>query len=274
MSEPDFSKWTKDPRPTVELIRLALTEEDEHAAHEPVTVLQFRASREVLEAAERLCASLLAKERQLGAEILGQLGVPSRAFPNECFNCLAGTLTSESDPDVLQSIAIAFGFLEDPRCVEILLPFKSHADSDVRYGVVHGMSKQSDPRAIETLIELSTDGDEDVRDWATFGLGTLTSYDSPELRNALVARLNDDCTDARFEALVGLAHRKDDRALGPILDSLSAETVYEMALDAAEEFADPRLLPALLDLKERWAGDDDRFVSDLDRVIVACQQYH
>jgi HEAT repeat protein len=133
------------------------------------------------------------------------------------------------------------------------------------------MSKQSDPRAIQALIGLSTDEDSVVRDWATFGLGTLTDYDSPELRDALIARLSDTCVDARFEALVGLARRKDNRALRPILESLSATTVYEMALEAAQELADPRLLPALLDLKKRWATDDDRFVADLDSAIDACQ---
>jgi HEAT repeat protein len=133
------------------------------------------------------------------------------------------------------------------------------------------MSKQSNPRAIQTLIGLSTDEDSVVRDWATFGLGTLTDFDSPELRDALVARLNDAYADARFEAMVGLARRKDNRVLAPLLEALTANTVFILALEAAQEIADSRLLPALMDLKKSWADDDDRFVADLDSAIAACQ---
>jgi hypothetical protein len=44
-----------DSRTTEELIRIALTEADEHAAWEPVGVLHFSDNREAFEAACRLC---------------------------------------------------------------------------------------------------------------------------------------------------------------------------------------------------------------------------
>jgi hypothetical protein len=44
-----------DPRSTEQLIRLALTDEDEDAAWQPVVVLHYRATREVLLRAEELC---------------------------------------------------------------------------------------------------------------------------------------------------------------------------------------------------------------------------
>jgi HEAT repeat protein len=49
----------------------------------------------------------------------------------------------------------------------------------------------------------------DVRDWATFGVGVLGDQDSIELRESLRRRLNDSNTDAREEAVVGLAKRND-----------------------------------------------------------------
>jgi HEAT repeat protein len=272
MDESIFDRWKKDPRPTEELIRLAIAEQDEERKWELITVLHFRATREVLEAAEGLCASGEPGERQLGANILGQLGPRESAFPNERFECLSRTLEGEADADVIQGIAIAFGHLNDPRAIPLLLPFVEHPDSDVRWGVVHGMSTHSDGRAIHALIRLSNDNDDEIRNWAIFGLGTLTDYDSPDLRNALVERLNDPYVEARLEALVGLARRKDNRALDPLLESLSAKEVDELALEAAQELANPQLVPALLELKRKWAGDNDRLVADLDSAIAACQQ--
>src|SRR5579871_3179835 len=153
MSETDFSKCIDEPRSIEELIRLALSETDEHKAWEPVTVLHFRGTREVLEAARKLCSSAIARERELGANVLSQLGVPERTFPQECFDCLARMLQEETDPAVLQSIAAAFGHLHDQRCIDLLIPFKSHPDEDVRHGVVFGLLTSDDRRSIETLIE-------------------------------------------------------------------------------------------------------------------------
>jgi hypothetical protein len=59
-----------------------------------------------------------------------------------------------------------------------------------------------------------------VRDWATFALGTLASQDTVELRDALVARLDDPDPETRLEAVHGLALRGDVRAVEPALELL------------------------------------------------------
>jgi HEAT repeat protein len=168
----------KDARSIDELVRLALTEQDENAAWEAVTVLHFKGNREVLESAARLCAGIDARERELGAAILGQLGVPDRTFPRECFDILAEMLDRESDPSVLESIGIAFGHLCDPGAISLLLPFLSHSDSEVRFGVVMGLTGHAQPDAIAGLIKLSGDSDADVRDWATFAIGSQIETDT------------------------------------------------------------------------------------------------
>jgi len=115
-----------DPRSTEQLIQLALSETNDDAAWEPVMVLHFRATSEVLETAKRLCIGAAPRERKLGADILGQLGVPDRAFPDECFHTLARMVTDETDSEVLESIGIAFGHLHDIRAVELLAPLRHH----------------------------------------------------------------------------------------------------------------------------------------------------
>lgn len=270
MKQNSFEDKNSDPRSTEELIRLALTERDEDMAWESVTALHFRGTREVLEAAQRLCVSSIGPERELGATLLGQLGVPEPSFPEECFDCLTKMIQSEEDPDVLQAIAIAFGHLDDPRCIELLIPFKNHPSDIVRWGVVHGISGHDFPAAIETLIELSNDQDEEIRDWATFGLGTLIDTDSEEIREALWTRVADTYCDVRAEAMMGLARRKDPRTAGLLLKELAEEDVDSMAIDAAEELGDRELVPALLKLKDRWPENRHEEEEWLDKAISSC----
>jgi hypothetical protein len=87
---------------------------------------------------------------------------------------------------------------------------------------------------------------------------------------ALVSRLVDSYDDARGEALVGLARRKDERVIEPLIKELTSENVGLLALEAAEDVASPRLLPSLLLLKEAWSEDRDRHTGRLDDALRSC----
>jgi HEAT repeat protein len=264
-TEPDSAQAKRnDPRGTQELIQLALTEPDEWAAWEPVTVLHYRGSGEVLGAARLLCRSGSARERALGANILGQLGVPERTFAAECFDALAGMLGTESDPEVLRRIGVAFGHLHDARAIELLVPLKSHPIAEVRRGVVSGLSAHENASAIAPLIELTGDADNEVRDGATFAIGSLIQADTPEIRDALYARTTDAHGDTRGEALVGLARRKDGRAVETLIRKLESDSPGRLALEAAEAIGDSRLYPSLAKLKSRWPanGLDAKLLED------------
>lgn len=258
-----------DPRFTDELIKLALTrEEDEHAYWEPLTVLHRRGSREVFEAALTLCESPNPKRRTLGVHILGQLGVPQRTFPEESLPILFRCLEDE-DVAVLRATAIALGHIHDSRVIERLITLKNHPDAEVRNGVAFGIgiSGYDNPLAISTLIELSRDENQDVRNWATFALGSQTETDTKEVRQALVERLQDDDDETRGEALVGLASRKDERILAPLTKELASRSVGRLPLEAARRIGDSRLYPALIQLRNR--GDVD--IALLEDAINSCQ---
>jgi len=79
-----------DSPSTAELIELALQQhEDDNAQWDTIKVLQYRATQDVVEEARHLCMSTATAERSLGATLLGQLGIPERAFPEELLQILA-----------------------------------------------------------------------------------------------------------------------------------------------------------------------------------------
>jgi HEAT repeat protein len=245
-------RMKEDPRSIEELISVVLNESDDDVAGDAVSVLHFRGTSDVLDRATKLCRSDLAAERRLGAVILGQLGVPERAFPRECLSILLEMLNCEEDIDVLQAICIALGHLGQPEAVEAALRFRIHPDPSVRFGVIMALTGHEDGRAIEGLIELSKDEDAHNRDWATFALGSQIDLDTPAIREALLQRLNDEDFDTRCEAIAGLAQRADRRVIPALARELTSDCVGTLAVEAAATIAAPELLPHLVALKDWW----------------------
>jgi len=189
-----------------------------------IATLHQLGGREVLDAALAACADSDALRRRVGASVLGQLG-HSRVgfqpvFEEERYQGLAILLAAErkgpGDPAVLADACTALGHLRDPRAIAALVDLRAHPETSVRFSVVFGLSGHDSPEAIDGLIELSTDTDEDVRDWATFGLGQLVETNTPAVRAALHARVDDPCDAVRGEAIEGLATR-GDRSVLPFL---------------------------------------------------------
>jgi HEAT repeat protein len=257
-----------DSRSTQELIELMLKEENENV----LGILHFRGNHEVFSAASKLCNSQNPRERELGTDILGQLGIPERTFPDETLEILLRLLEREQDTDVLSSIGIALGHLHDAKAISSLVQLKNHSSPSVRYGVVFGLLGYEDELAINTLIELSSDQDDEVRNWATFGLGSQIESDTTAIREALYQRFLNENTEENYEiygeALVGLAKRKDSRILTRLIEELSSDYVGVLAVEAAEEFADSRLYPALMQLKYWW----DKNNNLLERAINICRE--
>jgi len=71
------------------------------------------------------------------------------------------------------------------------------------------------------LTRLTNDPEALVRDWATFGLGVQGTVDTPEIRQSLHQRLDDDDEQTRHEAICSLARCGDLRAAQPIIDGLT-----------------------------------------------------
>jgi HEAT repeat protein len=188
-----------------------------------VVALHWLGSREVLDEALKLTTSVDPRIRARAADILGQLGVPDRTFPEECLSATIDLLSNDTDPRVLQAAAVALGHLpEEPRGTSALVKLVAHADRDVRFGVAFALGGRSDPEAIATLIRLTRDDDDEVRDWATFGLGRIGECDTPEIRDAFHQRLGDVDEDTRIEAICGLARCGDSRVVQSLIKAMKA----------------------------------------------------
>lgn len=195
---------------------------------------------------------------------------------------LAAAAEALDENDVGAGVS-ALGQLYDPRALPGILRHAAYPSPDVRMAVAAalpgcmGAGAENDAghaalidAALSTLIALARDEDADVRDWATFGLGSQLDVDTSAVREALADRLDDPEGDIAGEALVGLARRRDPRALPRILAWLDGEP-GNLIVEAAEELAAPECLPALLRLKERgWQAEVPSDVAKLHDAIAAC----
>ncbi|MCI5158089.1 MAG: hypothetical protein D3906_06530 [Candidatus Electrothrix sp. AUS1_2] len=98
--------------------------------------------------------------------------------------------------------------------------------------------------------------------------------DGPEISEALAAGLQDHEAEIRGEALVGLARRKDARAFPAIVKEWAAHDVSILSIEAAEELADPDLVPHLMNLQEslEFTEEDQYFQDRIEDALLACEE--
>jgi HEAT repeat protein len=257
---------------------------DDDAYWAPVYQLQRRDVHEVWELMGPLASDEDPRVRALVPDVLRFLGRTSRPLTEDSVALLRRMLRDEASPLVLRSIGNALGEMAHPASVGLMIPFARHPDPSVRRAVVGALLTHREPAAIETLLELSRDADDGVRDWATFGLGTQLGptdpenrtkesfVDTPALRDALAARLDDPHIDTRCEAVVGLAMRRDLRALSVLKQEIAKGPEAALYLEAARWLGAPELCAGLRKLA---ASEDQGSVAfwtenGLNEAIAAC----
>ncbi|WP_169437621.1 HEAT repeat domain-containing protein [Longispora albida] len=157
-------------------------------------------------------------------------------------------------------LAAAVYSCEDPLELPVILGLAEHRDAQVRQAVAAQLPLLADPKpqsVITALLRLTSDPSPDVRDWACFALGTqCPDIDTPELRDALAARLTDPDNETRCEALFGLAQRRDSRALPALHKALAGDSVWLMEIEAAGALGDPSLHTPIRGHLDGWAPAD------------------
>ena len=253
-SEPDVS--TSDLLRRVEAAAENDPTREAEVRWELVGALHGRAEPKVHQAAMAWTRSPRRLLRCVGANILGQLGTEGdRPFAAESAERLV-ELLEDAEETVISAALVALGHLEVGDAPTICA-LAAHPSADVRSSVAFALVCREEPISRATLVILTSDVDDDVRNWATFGLAIVPEIDSPEIRAALAARINDPFFEVRQEAMVGLAARKDSRAIPLILHELAQDEVLVLALDAAAELPDPRFVPHLERLLATHPDDEE-----------------
>jgi HEAT repeat protein len=222
--------------------------------------------------ASALADDARSERRLLAAHILGQASWHWPAHKEAATLRLRQMLASEADEDVLRQAAIAVGLWRDEAALSDLVRLKTHDSCVVRFGVAYGLSGVELEAAKRHLIDLTRDEDEDVRDWAVFGLGQQTELDFPDLREALVAALDDPVAMVRAEAIEGLAVRGDRRAVVPLKRELAAvptDEEWPLLWQCAEMLSASELVFELQAQLERYEGI--RPPDDLVAALNACR---
>jgi HEAT repeat protein len=204
-----------------------------------IGALRRLGTREVFERAAAWCRDEDPLKRARGADILAQLGRKmdgnfTHSFPEESFKVLSDLIAHERDLVPLCSVIAALGHLRNPLAVPLVASYVNHPESRVRFEVSFALGCfPNEPQSVAGLVQLTGDSDDETRDWATFGLGVIGDADSPEIRDALLNRLNDPYQNVRDEAMSGLGKRRDPRVLEALLDSLRKELIADPVIEAA-----------------------------------------
>jgi hypothetical protein len=161
----------------------------------------------------------------------------------------------------------------DAADVAAVLALAAHGDPGVRGAVAltlplltHGDVPTAE--MVEAAVALSADPDKRVRDYSCFALAEQwREVDTPAVREALAARLDDIDREARSEALVGLAYRQDPRALPRVRAALSRPSgdVWRLEMVAAGALSDTQLHDLVL---RHQAGWDDAGTADAVRRLT------
>lgn len=228
-----------------ELFAVVVREQDDDARWSAIRELHALGTREVFERGVYLCSSGDPSDRIAGADILGQLN----AYADEALQILTAMLGDEQ-ATVLESVVHALGQQQDARTIDALTRLALHDASNVRWAVATALEDLiGDERAEKVLLGLMRDGDTSVRDRATFAVGSLSDHDSPRIRAALAERLRDDDACVANEAALGLARRRDARAIPYIATVVEASKDAEIE-EAVDEITSPDMLTELLKARD------------------------
>ncbi len=251
------------------LVSLRRTDNNQDEQWDIIRRLHKSGEAHILKRCLAMCKSGEAVEREIAADILGQLGWRDGEFPfrEKSIEALFPLLKDKNEKVVDAAIA-ALGHM---RASEAILPninLARHSSDLIRFSMARCLSLLDSPKARRALIKLSADDDPDVRNWATFGLGTQCDNNTKEIRAALFARIDDSDEETRNEAILGLARRKIPDVIPILVRELETDpdNPSPLAIEAAHELLAKEFLTPLQKIMEAH-GDPNGAIKDTINTI-------
>jgi len=238
-----------------------------------IVILRKRPTEKLFNKCEEFIKSSDSYKRCLGIDILAQLGPSPRPFLQPTLQLYFDTILRETDSEVIMSLLCAIGHNNDDLNdiqVDIVSSFAEHKDKEVRKAVVFALLGLTNLRAVDTLIRLSSDKISYIRNWSTFGLGRQIEVHSESINKALWRRVSDKHQETRYEAIIGLAKRRDDRVLPIIAQELEKGefgTLLLTAVLASEKVEFIPLLQQNLDSARADTTINPEWVNELENCI-------
>lgn len=227
-----------------ELFAMVVNDDDDDVRWGAIRELHAIGTRDVFDRAVHLCGDGNAGARTAGAEILGQLN----EFAEPAMERLAAML-DDPDASVVEAVVHALAQQQVPTTLDALTRVAAHEAPNVRWAVATALEDLiADERAERVLLSLMSDDDAAVRDQATFAVGSLSDRDTPRIRAALAQRLRDSDRSVANEAALGLARRRDARAIPYIADSIDSDDAE--IREAADEITSAEMLNELLKARD------------------------
>lgn len=162
------------------LLRLARREVEDDYGDSPrpaLVALHLRPTREVFDRAAALVHDNDTTQRELGAQILRDLGDEQpdgrRPFREETVALMQARLRDETDPAVVRWIVSALGYHHGREALSQVLALAEHPDDRVRFHVAAALTSLVDldhvePAAADALIRLCHDEDDETRYYALY----------------------------------------------------------------------------------------------------------
>jgi hypothetical protein len=248
------NNWTDE-----QLFQRLLTNKSEKAYWENISLLRKRPTPAVFEKCLELTKSDILKEKMAGINVLAQLGIPPQPFYKPSITLFFELLETEKESDILGAIlsSIAHNNHDLSKTqIDKLCIFADSDDDLMKNGLVFALLALDNTNAINVLIELSSDKSSHIRNWATFGLGDMIERNTKKIRTALWNRTKDRHEETRFEAILGLAIRKDERVKDLIKRELQKDNACgSLLFKAIIAFDDQTFLPILKTLFENNKND-------------------
>ncbi len=267
------NKWTNE-----KLFYRLLNNKSDKTYWDNIGVLRNRTNKETFNRCVELTKSEKSKERQIGIDILAQLGIPPRPFIKETMKLCFELLEIEKEPKVIMSLLYSIGhnnqFLNNSQ-IETLCSLKKTDNKLIKDGLFFSLLAVNDTNAINTLIFLSNDKLSHIRNWATFGIGTQTERNNKKIREALWNRVNDKHQETKLEAIIGLVNRKEVEVKEIIKREILNGEYGTLLFDAILQLNDKELIPLLKqqyvvekenkDINPEWLDDLKYCINELEK---------
>lgn len=259
--------WTDE-----KIIARLINNKSEEAKWNNITELRRRPSEELFNKCVEFTKSTDPKIRKIGINILSQLGLKERPFLKQSLTIYFDLLSTETEPETLMSLLFAIGHNNDDLTEEQIQKICSFGDCTnnlVKEGLVSALGFIEHLAAIKVLIKLSSDKSSGIRDWSTFYIAQ-GEMDNDDIREALWKRVKDRHDVTKFEAIVGLAKRRDNRVNELIKREIIEGQHGGLLFEAIIETKNEEFLPLLQQNLKSAEGDETinpKWKNDLENCI-------